>query len=67
MNLMLNPPIYSNPGQTNGVIAAFPAVICIPDPNPYWGAAGAIANVGVIWRGPVAGKPLGALFHLSVI
>ncbi|MCJ1439055.1 hypothetical protein MMC27_008446 [Xylographa pallens] len=56
MNLMGNPPIYRNPSQTNGVGAAFPAVICIPDPYPYWGAAGAIANVGVIWRGPDGGQ-----------
>ena len=71
MNLMGNPPIYQNPSQTNGVGAAFPvtfpAVICIPHPWPYYGAAGAIANVGVIWKGPNGGKSLGSLSDLLVI
>ncbi|CVL09052.1 uncharacterized protein FMAN_15404 [Fusarium mangiferae] len=55
--LIYNPPAYANPSQTNGVnTTAFPGVLCLPDINPYLGAVGYIANVGVIWRGPVNGQ-----------
>ena len=71
LNLMGNLQIYQNPSQTNGVGVPFPvffpAVICIPDPNPYWGAAGAITHKGVKWTGPNGGKPLGSLCGLFVI
>ncbi|KAF5690082.1 hypothetical protein FCIRC_1037 [Fusarium circinatum] len=55
--LIFNPPPYGNPGQTNGVnTGVFPGVLCLPDVNPYLGAGGNIANVGVIWRGPFNGQ-----------
>ncbi|ETS74004.1 hypothetical protein PFICI_13870 [Pestalotiopsis fici W106-1] len=45
--------VTGNPGVQTGINATFPAVILIPNPNPYWGAGGVIANRRVGWSGPV--------------